>query len=581
MTFQGAVIYPFAIHFPRLPNGFGDSSYEHLAFNTTGPSVTLADYGFGQAAAVLSDARRPLYTGFEPAGPPNTYSPIISGTALDNMATFFPRNDRPVASGETDQFVVSIRFAPSATSLDSMASDAYQAWSQTWPAQLQWPDRRIIGTAYLASSGDGATTLSAGFANNPRRYFNNGDASTFDINTADGLRRFQSRLMQQAADSVTNLRRLNAQGLVTWDIEGQEYPHNTSYACAPDQIAQIAPEMESVVDDPSSGYQGMKLDDAYFKTIRDAGFRVGVCIRPQHFTLYGGGRAEQAYLPSDQILGEIVRKMKYAHDRWGATLFYIDSTVDPNGGVLDPSIFQHAAALLPDSLLIPEESSPKYFAYTAPFQSFIFHTDLGTTSEVYNYYPNAFSVNLVNDADAAKLAQYRAQLTESVRRGDILMLHADYWQDNNSVAVQIYQDASPNGNVSPAPEPTPPPVILPVTPEPPLVPVEPAAPQPDPNPVVPVQESVPPVTITNLNFGATLSGSFVVKAEIQGTLDAAGSYLTVDGNEIGTSRLTTSPYSYTLDSTRFGNGYHILQVWAHNTNNNTLLSPPVLIAISN
>jgi hypothetical protein len=122
----------------------------------------------------------------------------------------------------------------------------------------------------------------------------------------------------------------------------------------------------------------MKLDDAYFKIMRDAGYRVGVCIRPQHFAINADGTAAQSYLPDAQVEVEMLGKMQYAHKRWGTTLFYVDSSVDANGGNLDPSIFQALAAALPDSLIMPEESTPKYYAYTAPFESFIFHTDLGT-----------------------------------------------------------------------------------------------------------------------------------------------------------------------------------------------------------
>jgi len=96
VVFDGATIYPLALHFPQLPAGFTDPSYEHLAFNTTGPSVTLADFGSGEVSAVLTDASKPLYTGFEPAGNGNNYFPIISGTAIDSMASFYPHNDRPV-----------------------------------------------------------------------------------------------------------------------------------------------------------------------------------------------------------------------------------------------------------------------------------------------------------------------------------------------------------------------------------------------------------------------------------------------------------------------------------------------------
>ncbi len=577
VIFDGATIYPFVLRFPQLPIGFTNPSYEHLAFNTTGPSVTLADFGSGEVASVLSDASKPLYTGFEPAGNGNNYYPVISGTALDDMATFFPHNDRPVLPGQTDSYTVSLRFARSGTALSNIAADVYQNWAQTWPAQLQWNDRRIIGTVFLASSAQGTPNQPLGYSNNPRRYFNDSNSGDFDVTTAAGLVKFQARILAQAASNVVNLQQMNAQGAITWDIEGEQYPQTTSYVCAPDQIAQAAPEMESVISDTSSKYAGMKLDDAYFKTMTDSGFRVGVCVRPQHFTLYPDGTASQVSLPDSQVVSEMIRKMKFAHDRWGATLFYVDSSVEANGGNLDPSLFQQVASALPDSLIIPEESTPKYYAYTAPFQSFLFHNDLGTAADVYNYYPDAFSVNLINDVDPAKLSQYRPQLTDSVRRGDILMIHADYWQANNSTVVEIYADANQTGPNPPSPNPPNPNPPAPTPPSPP-----PPVPQPNPQPEPPPQPAPSsPVSITSPGAGQTLSGMITVTAAITHGLDAAGSFLMVDGREIGTQRVTGGPYLYLLDTTTLSDGSHTLQVWAHDTGNNTLLSDPVTVMVSN
>jgi hypothetical protein len=441
VIFNGANIYPFVLHFPRLPQGFGDSSYQHFAFNTTGPSVTIADYGQGEVAAVVTDPSRPLYSGFQPTGGTLAYYPIIGSTSIEGMASFFPHNNRTVAPGQTDSFTVSLRFAPSGTPATTIAADAYAAWASKYTQQLHWSDRRIIGTAYLASSPQGNPNVAGGFPNNPRRYYNDSNANDFDVRTSSGLAKFQARILSQAQKNVQNMQRLNAQGTITWDIEGEQYPQMTSYVCEPDQIAQIAPEMDSVIHISGSPYNGMKLDDAYFKIMRDAGFRVGVCVRPQHFTKYSNGTAAQVFLPISQVAGELIRKVKYAHDRWGARLFYIDSSVDVNGGALDPSIIQQVAAAVPDSLLIPEESTTRDFAYSAPFQTFIFHRDLGTPASVQSLYPGAFSANLVNDVDAATLNYYRPELTDSVRRGDILMVHSDYWQDNNPTVVQIYHDA--------------------------------------------------------------------------------------------------------------------------------------------
>ncbi|MDQ2777583.1 MAG: Ig-like domain-containing protein [Acidobacteriota bacterium] len=547
ITFDGATIYPFVLHFPQLPSGFGDHSYEHLTFNTTGPSVTTADFEAGQVVAAVPDPAKPLYSGFEPAsGADFAYFPIISGTSIDSMASFMPRNDRPVLPGQTDSFTVSLRFAPSGTPAAAIVADVYKNWAKTWPPQVNWTDRRIIGTVYLASSAQGNQNQPAGFPNNPRRYFNDANAGDLDIRTPAGLALFQARILKQAHANIKNLQRLNAQGAITWDIEGEQYPQQTSYVCAPDQIAQVAPEMESVIGSPSSPYTGMKLDDAYFKVMRDAGFRAGVCIRPQHFTLNPDGTAEQAYLPDSQIAAELIRKAKYAHDRWGVTLFYVDSSVDQNGGVLDPGVFQQTASALPDSLFIPEESTPKYFAYTAPFNSFIFHTDLGTPADIYDYYPKAFSVNLINDVDPGKLSQYRQKLTDSVRRGDILMVHADYWQANNPTVFHMYKDAGVTAGSNPTSVP-----------------------------------STAKVVIVSPSAGQQLSGTVSVSAQINAALDSAGSYLAVDDLEIGAVRVTSPPYSYLLNTTALSNGQHTFEVWAHDIDNGTLTSAPVNVTISN
>jgi hypothetical protein len=438
VTLDGAVIYPLVLHFGRIPSGFGDLKLPQLAFNTSQPAVMVADYEVGQVAAVVPDAAKPIYSGFLPAAQSYAYVPLIGSTAPDGLASFQPRYDRAVGPGQTDTFVVSLRFSAAGTPAAIVARDAFKNWANLWPAKLHWADRRIIGTIYLASSPtSGDASQPQGFPNNPRRYFNERDASKFDVRTGVGMISFQRRVLQQAENTVGVLERLKAQGGITWDIEGEQYPQQTSYVCEPDQIAEIAPEMESVVADPNSRYQGMKLDDAYFKVIRDAGFRVGVCVRPQHFIRGKDGTAHQAYLSDREIVRELMRKMRYAHDRWGATLFYIDSTVDQHGAPLDTSLLEKVSEAFPDCLLIPEESTPRYYASTAPFLSFLFHGDTGTAKEIYDFYPHAFSVNLINDVAAAKLAAARSQLKASVARGDILMVHADYWDVNNQTAVDI------------------------------------------------------------------------------------------------------------------------------------------------
>ncbi|MGI4980040.1 MAG: hypothetical protein ACRYHB_06535, partial [Janthinobacterium lividum] len=499
---DGAAIYALALHFPALPAGFTNASYPQVQFNTTAPSAMLADFGAGEVAAIVPDATKPLYSAFWPTGGGSPiYSALVSSTMPDGLATFQPHNDRPVQPGQTDTFTLSLRFAPSGTPLNVLATDVYANWAQTWPAQLQWTDRRIIGTSYLASSPIGGdVSTPGGYPNNPRRYFNDSNANDFDVRNPLGLARFQAVVLQRAHDVVTNLQRLNAQGTITWDLEGEEYPQATSYVCSPDQIATVAPEMDSVITDGSSQFKGQKLDDAYFKIITSAGFRAGVCIRPQQFTKGANGTAQQVYLSDSAAEAIMLQKIRYAHDRWGATLFYIDSTVHTDGGVLDAGIFQRLAAAFPDSLLIPEESTPKDYAYTAPFQTFLFHQDLGTDASVYAYYPKAFSVNMINDVDATALANAAARLIQSVAAGDILMAHADYWDNNNPTIMAIYQGAALLGK--PTPVITTPVVTVPVVTAP--VPTEPVVTVPVVTvPVVTIPVVTAPVVTTPVNPVAT------------------------------------------------------------------------------
>ena len=440
IVFDGAEVYPFALHFPQDPTGF--FGYTQYVITTLEPGVSAADFGTGVVTSVIPNEAIAMYGGWKADGTA-TYTPIMTSTAPDGLATFLPSNNVPVQPGSSFTYTVSLRFTPEGSS--ASAADAYASFASTYPSQMTWTDKRIIGTAYLASSpaGTGDITQPGGYPTNPRRYFND---PSVDITTAAGLTAFQDRMLAQATANAANSASLNAQGVITWDIEGEQYPQTTSYVCSPDQIAAVAPEMESTILDVNSPYFGQKLDDAYFKIMTNAGLRVGLCLRPQAFTLAANGTASQAYLTGNSaLIANLEGKARYANTRWGATLFYVDSTVDVNGGTLDPAIFQQLITDLPAFLFIPEESTPRYYAYSAPFYSFIFHTTTGTPASTYLFYPNAFGANLVNDVSASTLATYQPQLTQAVKAGDILMGHADYWQANDPTLVAIYQAAGVTG----------------------------------------------------------------------------------------------------------------------------------------
>ena len=477
MTVDGINMYPLTMHFPILPVNFGNPAYSQLQYNTTGPSVTVADYGSGEVAMVNTDPVKPLYTGFD-ADQGNTagnYGVLIGSTPNDNQASFLPKFNRPVMPGGTDTYSVQLRFANSGTPDTTVASDIYSGYASAWPMQLHWTDHRPIGTAFLASSPNGSNiNQPGGYPTNPRRYsINNPNPASIDVTTPAGIASFQQQVLAFANQTVSISKSMNALGVITWDIEGEEYPQPTSYVCSPDQIATLSPEMETIVNVPGSPYNGMKLDDAYFKTISDAGLRVGLCIRPQQYVVNSNGTAQQNTLSDNQTAQEMIMKMQYAQKRWGATLFYVDSNVDINGGTLDPAIFQQTAAAMPNCLIMPEHQTPKYFAYTAPYTQL---TNSGsiTPPEVKATYPNAFSDIYVADGS---ITQNMTQLTNAVKAGDNLLFRSWFIDPQNKLVQQVYQAA---GVYTPTPTPPPAPTPAPVTP----TPVTPTPVTPTPTPVI-------------------------------------------------------------------------------------------------
>ncbi len=449
---DGAEIHPFGAHFPNAPVGF--NGYPVFAYEVNAPGVTIADYGIGKMAVVVPSAAKLLYTGFDTvSGGGQTYfTPLISGTGPDNLATFYPHFERALQPGQTDTFTVSYRFSPESGTPD--ASDAYAQWASQYPSEMTWTDKRVIGDQFLASSPTGDPRYATVSSTNPRNYFVN-EGSNWLGNPAA----FQARIIKQAHDTVTNALAMHMQGVITWDAEGEQYPQTTSYICDPTTFdnlpgtavgsqgaaGSLSPEMSVVVTGltgTDSVYNGMRLVDILFKIQSDAGLKTGVCLRPQHLVygtdVNGVQTLQQVDIGNNAgIIAELKRKIAYAVSHWGASLFYTDSTVDANGAPLDPAIFKAVHEAYPNVLIIPEESTPLYFAYTAPYNTFIFHTDLGTDPSVYNYYPKAFVVNMINESAPAKIQQYSAQLSQSSANGDIFLDHADYLDGNGPAIANL------------------------------------------------------------------------------------------------------------------------------------------------
>lgn len=411
-SLTGINIYPLGLQFPELPEGFGAPNYPQFHNNLDGPAMIAADFKAG-LLALLETSAKPLYLGLAPSGAANHYQ-LQVGTLNDASEGFLSKAvpvDRAIAPGQTETFSVSLRFAPGGTQAITLAPDLLTNYRRLWPQLLNWKDRRAIGELFLSDPTSAAIPDSRP---NPRNYnFVKGD--------------FRESLLAYADRAVQELKSMNAQGAIVWDLEGQQFPQpDTSYAGDPKHLAKLSPEMDAVAD-------------AFFKRFTDAGLKCGLTIRPQELD-FTTSPPHQKDLPSKQQATNMIEKMQYARKRWGCTMFYVDSDGGPNDSTA-PSVFAEVLKALPEALIIPENIWTKDYAYTAPLASFTApYKPLHTPLLAQAIWPQAFTVTYVGDAPHGGLKQdperWR-QFEQAVKRGDVLSFRA--WFDDQPLNSEVRQ----------------------------------------------------------------------------------------------------------------------------------------------
>jgi hypothetical protein len=329
---------------------------------------------------------------------------------------------RDIKPGVSKIFNISLRFGPAGARVQDLSGDVLERYAGKYPFQINWEDRRPIGAIFLASSGVNVAT-------NPRRWILN--EGKIDIATAQGKSAFRDALLKLADNSIKVLKDTNAQGMITWDPEGQEFLESCYYG-DPRLTPVLAPETEVKND------RGMTAIDEYFDKFRRAGLKVGVCLRPQQITMANGKPVQGA--ANNQQAAEVLKdKLAYAKKRWGCTLFYIDSTVAVTANALDPDVFKAVADAYPDVLLIPENESMRYFAYSAPLNSYVHHKVTSTPAGTRMVYPKAFSVLMAPDGDRP---EDHDALVTAVRHGDILLFNGWYDNEGGAKIKKIYEEAT-------------------------------------------------------------------------------------------------------------------------------------------
>ena len=433
-TLKGITIYPFGLQFPKLPGGFGAPNFPQFHNNLDAPNLIAADLRT-QTVFFEDLGTKPLYVGLSPSGRANHYR-LQVGTINDQSEGFLARAapiERTVGPGESEAITITLRTSAPSQAVQHVRAEQAERYGKAWPQTLRWKDRRPIGELFLSNP---TTEPLPDSGPNPRNYT---IANNIDVRTGPGRGNFAKNVLAYADRALKILESAHAQGVIVWDLEGQQYPQpDTSYIGDPTLLPKLAPEMDAIADQ-------------FFRKFTAAGLRCGLTIRPQSIDI-SAAIPKQADVPTSRQAENIISKIRYANKRWGCSLFYVDSNGGPNDASA-PSVFQDVQRALPDVLVIPENIWPRYYAYAAPLASFTApYKPLHTPAWVKHVWPDAFTVTYIGDAPNHDLRnnpdnpnQWN-EFVEAVRQGDILTFRA--WfndQPLNQQVNAVYQAAQSAG----------------------------------------------------------------------------------------------------------------------------------------
>jgi len=337
---------------------------------------------------------------------------------------------------------------------------------QSFPFLVNWPDRRPIARWFISEGSDTSAT-------NPRGYL-----WDTKINVANQTA-FSALILAQTDSVIANLNAMTPkpQGVIMWDLEGQEFQQPFTYVGNPPKLHEISPEMDVIADQmfakvKAAGYLiGMTLRPSDFQTgtvlpstchnddinLRDVFIRTDaaypyrgyICTAPNTWTQAGNRLPNYQKISNDDstTLGFLEAKVKYAHARWGARLFYVDSTVYTQGASFNAYVFRQLQIDFPDCLFFPENFNYEYWSAGAPYkQGNQGYLDTPVLAKF--MYPCAFTMLQVTDGVNYNDPKIVATLIQAVKNGNILFVDGWYTNPTNNNILQIYQKAYDNKTVN-------------------------------------------------------------------------------------------------------------------------------------
>lgn len=441
--------------------------------NIEGPDLRRAQFEGGQLLWLSLQPNRPMQQLIQVADEGRVSLTVTAGHEKGGVKVYDGTWDsRPIKPGESDSYVLSLRFADADASAWEKAADVFRAFGEAYPPVFEWLDRRPIGTLHVADSRRNRR--------NPRGWFALTHDADFPSATDENYQeRFREHMLANADRVIEISRRLGLQGVIVWQIEGMQEPGHTYYG-EPRVMRFTAPEMDVVADE-------------YFAKLREAGLRVGVTLRPviqipfdpeegdhsgpirgvvefdqlreaairadwsiQFRNVYWQASLPEVlldvYAPEEAwcAVTRLNNKIAYAKDRWGATLFYLDANMftRPTDRTVDgwawrrlqinADQIKRVQQRHPDVLIISEWQSLEYWSTGAQYTQPPSH-GWESGPDVRAAYPDAMTALAMTSNEPFE--KHPERLVRGVIRGDVLM-PASWYAGHVRFVDRIYGEAA-------------------------------------------------------------------------------------------------------------------------------------------
>lgn len=417
----------------------------------------------GRLYASYASFSPPIRFGFGNAteGSADEYPMIVGGGVhiqpLDDVV-LPPRGIPVIPPGQT----LKLRFTMELADKDAQQQDAlrelYRDWRSFHSPMLDWPDRRPIGDAYLLSEYGKQAPAFGQEGINPRRWWSP-MLNVVEMDSPHGRAMLRKQLQGLAYKTVSVMKQMGGQGVILWNAEGGF--HSTGWVGEPRLLPVFNPEMDRAIDD-------------YFQILRDAGLKTGVTIRHGHvvwrgnkwtqnpgnfnpennatlddFTKHFEAHPHEPWWRIYPVAERMSNKIAYAKKRWGATIFYVDTSLITRGRgenqrmshrPIAAHIYRKIREDHPDVLIIPEISGGTSLAHIAPYGQLPYRRvrpkyDGHWTLDLF---PTYFGFHRVSDYP---VWQTRVGRVHEVAWGEILGMSAWSWSENADAVVDVYKEA--------------------------------------------------------------------------------------------------------------------------------------------